>query len=273
VNSVSNSEVAIVAEILERVRTGQPVVHAMTNWVTAGDVANVLESIGARPILAIAPEEVAEIIAGADSLMLNIGTPTEERVEAMILAGQQANKLQKPVVLDPVGAGASSFRDALLRRILSDLRVHVIRGNPAEIGALMGAGGKLRGVGAVESPPDIGATAKEVCLKTGAVVAVSGERDLVVGKGRSVEVRNGHRWMGRVTGTGCMSTAIIAAFLAVEKDPLVGTAAALVCFGVAGEHAGRQAAGPGSFKPALLDALSMLSPRDIEKDARAEEIK
>ncbi len=270
---MANSEAAILAGILERVRQAQPVVHAITNWVTAGDVANVLEAIGARPVLAIAQEEVAEIVSRADSLMLNLGTPTSERVKAMILAGQKANKLQKPVALDPVGAGGSPFRDDLLRRLLSDLRVHVIRGNGAEIGALAGAGGKLRGVTAAEGPPDIVGAARTVCLRTGAVVAVSGERDLIVGKGRSMEVRNGHPWMGRVTGMGCMSTAMIAAFLAVEKDPMIGTLAALACFGVAGEHAGRRAAGPGTFKPALLDALSMIAPGDIEEGARLEEVK
>jgi hydroxyethylthiazole kinase len=270
---MANTEAAILAGILKKVREGQPVVHAITNWVTAGDVANVLEAVGARPILAIAPEEVVEIVSRADSLMLNLGTPTSERVKTMILAGQQANRLQKPVTLDPVGAGASPFRDDLLHRLLSDLRVNVIRGNRAEIGALAGAGGKLRGVAAVEGPPDIGGAAREVYLRTGAVVAVSGDRDLIVGQGRSMEVRNGHPWMGRVTGMGCMSTAMIAAFLAVEKDPMIGTLAALACFGIAGEHAGRRAAGPGTFRPALLDALSMMTPRDIEEGARLEEVK
>lgn len=270
---MANAEAATLARVLERVREGQPVVHAITNWVTASDVANVLEAIGARPILAIAPEEVVEIVSRADSLMLNLGTPTSERLKAMALAGQQANRLQKPVTLDPVGAGASAFRDNLLQRLLSDLRVHVIRGNRAEIGALAGVGGRLRGVTAVEGPPDIGRAAREVCLRTGAVVAVSGERDLIVGKGRSMEIWNGHPWMGRVTGMGCMATATIAAFLAVEKDPMIGTLAALACFGLAGEHAGRRAAGPGTFKPALLDALSLMNPRDIEESARLEEAK
>jgi hydroxyethylthiazole kinase len=270
---MANVEAASLAGILERVREGHPVVHAITNWVTAGDVANVLEAVGARPILAIAPEEVVEIVSRADSLMLNLGTPTTERMKAMSLAGQQANRLQKPITLDPVGAGASAFRDDLLLGLLSDLRVCVIRGNRAEIGALAGAGGKLRGVAAVEGPPDISAAAGEVCLRTGAVVAVSGERDLIVGKGGSVEVRNGHPWMGQVTGMGCMATAMIAAFVAVEKDPMIGTLAALVCFGVAGEEAGRRADGPGTFKPALLDALAMITPGDIEKGARLEEVK
>ena len=270
---MTHSKAAIIAALLARVRRDRPVVHAITNWVTAGDVANLLEAIGARPILAIAPEEVAEIVSRADSLMLNVGTPTLDRVEVMVQAGRQANNLQKPVILDPVGAGASFFRENLLRRILSDLRLHVIRGNGAEVGALAGKGGKLRGVSAAEGPPDIGSAARDLCLRAGAVVAVSGERDLVVGKERTVEVRNGHPWMGRVTGTGCMSTAMIAAFLAVEKDPLVGAVAALACFGVAGEHAGRRAAGPGSFKAALLDALSMLTSKDIEEGARVEEIK
>jgi hydroxyethylthiazole kinase len=273
VRPMADADTAIVARILEKVRERQPVVHAMTNWVTAGDVADLLESIGAKPILAIAPEEVVEIVSRADSLLLNLGTPTLERLKAMILAGQQANKIQKPVTLDPVGAGASSFRDDFLHRLLSAIHFHVIRGNRAEMGTLAGTEGTLRGVSAVEGPLDIYAAARDVCLRTGAVAVVSGERDLIVGKGRSMVVRNGHPWMGRVTGMGCMSAAMIAAFLAVESDPVTGTAAALACFGVAGELAGRRAAGPGTFKPALLDALSLMNSKDIEEGARVEEIR
>jgi hydroxyethylthiazole kinase len=195
-----------------------------------------------------------------------------ERVNAMILAGKQANKLQKPITLDPVGAGASSFRNDLIHRLLSDIQFHVIRGNRAEMGALAGAGGTLRGVVAEKGPSDIYGAARDICSRTGAVAAVSGERDLIVGKGRSMAIRNGHPWMGRVTGMGCMSTAIIAAFLAVERDPMIGAAAALACFGVAGEYAGRRAAGPGTFKPALLDALSLMTSKDIEEGVRLEQI-
>jgi hydroxyethylthiazole kinase len=251
------------AKIIETLREQQPVVHAMTNAVTVNDVANVLRAVGARPIMAGAKEEVEEIVSRADALALNLGTPTPDRVEAMILAGRQANALRKPVVFDPVGVSASRFRIDSARRILSELHITVIKGNRAEMGSLSGMGGELRGLDAVHGPTDLLPAAETLSHQTGAVVVVSGERDLVVGKGRRVVVENGHPLMARVTGTGCMLTAVIAAFAAVEPDPMMATAAAAACFGLAGENAARQAKGPGTFKMLLLDSLYALSPEEL----------
>ncbi|MBP1708450.1 MAG: hydroxyethylthiazole kinase, partial [Deltaproteobacteria bacterium] len=233
------------ANVLDQVRLRQPVVHAITNTITASDVANVIRAIGARPIMAVAVEEVEEIVSRADALVLNLGTPTPERVTAMLLAGRQANSLGKPVVFDPVGVTASRFRFDSALRIVSELRLAVIKGNRAEVGRLAGMEGELRGLDAVAGPTDLLAAANALSLKSGTVIAVSGERDLIAGNGQAIMVENGHPLMGRVTGTGCMLAAIIAAFAAVEPDVMAATVAAVACFGVAGERAGHGGVGPG----------------------------
>ena len=263
-----NPRIDLLAEILDRVRQRQPVVHAINNVVTANDVANVLRAVGARPILAFAVEEVAEIVSGADALVLNLGTPTAERVKAMILAGRQANSLGKPVIFDPVGVGASRFRMESARQILTEVHVGIIKGNRAEIGSLAGMGGSLRGLDAVDGPADLRTAAEGLSRETKAVVVVSGERDLVVDDGGTVVVENGHPLMGRVTGTGCMLAALIGAFTAVEADRLIATVAAIACFGLAGERAGEKSDGPGSFKMALFDSLYQLAVKDIRERAK-----
>jgi len=261
-------DVEEIAHILALVRGRKPVVHAITNWVTAGDVAGGLTALGARPVLAVAEEEVREIVARADALMLNLGTPTPDRVEAMLAAGRQANTSGKPVVFDPVGAGVSPFRREASGRILSEVRCSVIKGNRAEIGSLAGMGGELRGIEAVAGPEDLQKAATGLSEQTGAVIAVSGQHDVVVRGERIVTVENGHPLLGRVTGSGCMLAAVIAAFLAVHEDALMATVAGTAFFGLAGEWAGQRSEGPGSFKAALMDALFALSPEDLRAGAR-----
>jgi len=258
-------------KMIERVQFRQPVVHAINNLVTMSDVADVLRSIGARPIMAFAAEEVSEIVSQADALVLNLGTPTPERITAMILAGRQANLLKKPVIFDPVGAKASKFRIESTKRTLSEVRMAVIKGNRAEIGGLAGQEGQLRGLDAVSGPEDLRAAAEALSRRMGAVIAISGQQDLVVQEGRAVVVENGDPLMGQVTGTGCMLTAVIAAFAAVEADAMMATVAATVCFGLAGEQAARLAKGLGSFKTALLDSLYVLTSKDIGDGARVGE--
>ena len=258
----------VLGSVLERVRQRKPVVHAITNWVTAGDVASALHALGARPILAFAREEVAEVTSKADALMLNLGTPNPDRVEAMLLAGIQANRDQKPVVFDPVGAGISKFRTEAALRVLCELRVSIVKGNSAEIGSLAGMGGQLRGIDTIGGPEDLPGAAAALGHRTGAVVAVSGERDLIVKGEERVWVENGHPLMARVTGAGCMLAAVMASFLAVENDLLMAGAAGMAFFGLAGEYAGRRTKRPGSYRAALLDALFTLTPGDLRGGAR-----
>jgi hydroxyethylthiazole kinase len=261
-------DIGRLTSVLEQVRLQQPVVHAITNTVTAGDVADVLRAIGARPIMAVAVEEVEEILSRADALVLNLGTPTPERVKAMVLAGHQANSLGKPVIFDPVGVTASRFRFDSAQRILTELRLAVIKGNRAEIGRLAGMEGELRGLDAIAGPTDLLAAASSLSLQRGAVIAVSGEQDLIVGDGQVLMVANGHPLMGRITGTGCMLAAAIAAFTAVEPDAMVATVAAVACFGLAGERAGHQGVGPGGFKSALIDSIHALTAEQMRTEAR-----
>ena len=252
-------------QVLSRVREQKPVVHAITNWVTANEVAASLHAIGARPIMASAPEEVEEVTSRADALVLNLGTPSSARIEAMLLAGLQANKDGHSVLFDPVGVSASKFRIESCRRILSEIRVTVIRGTQSEIGTLAGREGHLAGVDAVAGPEDLHQASEHLSEKTGAVVAASGPQDLIVFSGRKVMVENGHPMMSLVTGTGCMLTAVIGAFNAVESDPMVATVSAMAFFGLAGEQAALRANGPGTFKSALLDTLFSLTADQMRK--------
>lgn len=258
-------------KILSTVRQRQPVVHAISNWVTANDVASALHAVGARPIMAFTPEEVKEIVSGADALVLNLGTPSPSGIESMLRAGHQAAILGRPVIFDPVGVGVSSFRMNASKRIISELHLAVIKGNRAEIGFLSGRGGKLAGIDTVTGPEDLVTAAEHLSKTSGAVVAASGPEDLIVFSGRKVIVENGHPLMARVTGLGCILTGLIGAFAAVENDPLLATAGAIAFFGLAGERAALQAKGPGTFKAALFDILFTLSPEEMGRGIRLRE--
>jgi hydroxyethylthiazole kinase len=264
-------EIDRLTRILSTVRQKQPIIHAISNWVTAGDVASALHAVGARPIMAFTPEEVKEIASGADALVLNLGTPSPLGIESMLRAGHQAAMLGRPVIFDPVGVGASPFRMNASKRIVTELRLTVMKGNRAEIGILAGKGGKLAGIDAVAGPEDLLAGAEDLSRTSGAVVAISGPEDLIVFAERKVIVENGHPMMARVTGLGCILTGLIGAFAAVEKDPLVATVGAIAFFGLAGEQAALQAKGPGTFKTTLLDILFTLTPEEMGQRIRLKE--
>ena len=260
-------------QALGKLKRKKPVIHAINNWVTAADVANALHAVGARPIMAVAEEEVEDIVSRADALVLNIGTPDPSRVKAMIAAGHRAGLLGRPIVFDPVGAGVSGFRVDAARNLLSELKITVIRGNAAEIGILSGVEGELAGVDAVTGPRDRPAAARGLSRKTGSTVVLNGPQDIVANTHRMVTIDNGHPMLGQVPGTGCMLSAMIGAFAAVEPDTLVAAAAATAFFGLAGERAATTAKGPGSFKAALLDALFTLTPQALAGGAKIKEAK
>ena len=208
--------------------------------------------------------------AAASALVLNIGTLSDDWVEAMLLAGRAANRAGVPVVLDPVGAGATAYRTETSRRLLEELDVAVVRGNSAEIATLAGQAAEIRGVEAVGGAggPEL---ARDAARALGCVAAVTGPVDHVSDGERTISVANGHELLGTVTGTGCMSTAITGCFLAVRpENPLEAAAEALVAFGVAGEDAAKGAKGPGSFHVALYDALYALDPDKLDKRAKLE---
>lgn len=258
-------EIERLVRVLLKVREKKPVVHAITNWITSNEVASCLHAIGARPIMAIASEEVEEITSKADALVLNLGTPSPERIEAMLLSGRQANRDDHPIVFDPVGVSGSKFRIESSRRILSELRVTVIRGNQSEIGALAGQKGHLAGVDSISGPEDLEQACRYLSQKTGAVVVASGVEDLIISSEKKAMVENGHPMMPLVTGMGCMLSAIIGAFNAVESDPMIATVSGVAFFGLTGELGGLLAKGPGTFKSAFFDTLYSLTPEELQR--------
>jgi hydroxyethylthiazole kinase len=266
------------AAVLARLRRQQPLIHHITNQVVMNDTANVTLHLGALPVMAYAAEEVAEMVGQAGALVLNLGTLTADGVESMRLAGRRANERGIPIVLDPVGAGATGYRTRTALALLDDLEIGVVRGNLGEIAALAGRQGMVRGVESAASGVDPQAMAGALARRWGVVVAMTGARDIVTDGRRMLGVENGHPWLSTVTGTGCMATTAVAAFVAVEADGLLAAAAALACFGLAAQKAaggtavGRRGKagtfGPASFKVALLDCLYHLSPEDLAAGAR-----
>jgi hydroxyethylthiazole kinase len=216
-------------------------------------------------------DEVAEMVAMACALVLNIGTLDEAQVISMLLAGRKANELGIPVILDPVGAGATRLRTDTAQRLIHDLKIAVLKGNGAEIAVLAGAEGNIKGVDSHGVKGDPLEIAKALASKLGVTVAVSGATDIVTDGTRALLVDNGHPLMGKVSGTGCMATSVTGAFSGVTKDYVSATAAAFVSMGLAGEKAARQCKGPASFKVALLDELNGLTPEELEKCARVKE--
>ncbi|MGB9839433.1 hydroxyethylthiazole kinase [Thermovenabulum sp.] len=255
----------MISGILKKVRENKPLIHHITNMVTVNDCANVTLAVGALPVMAHALEEVEDMVKAASCLVLNIGTLTKEQVEAMIKAGKKANQMGIPVVLDPVGAGATPLRTESTWRILNEVKVSVIKGNSAEIGTLAGAGGEIRGVEAVKSSENLLPASKELAKRLNTIIVVSGATDIVTDGERIALVNNGHYLMGTITGTGCMLASVIGSFCGVEKDYFRATVAALVVFGLSGELAAKKSNiyGPASFKINFFDELYNITEEKI----------
>jgi hydroxyethylthiazole kinase len=256
---------------LAGLRERRPLVHNITNYVVMNETANAILALGALPVMAHAREEVAEMSGLAGALVLNIGTLEASWIEAMLLAGAAANEHGIPVVLDPVGAGATSYRTETAKRILAEVDVTVLRGNAGEIGTLVGAAAEVRGVESIDTGADAAALAREAARALGVVASVTGAVDHVSDGERVVAISNGHALLASITGTGCMSSALTGCFLAGKADPLEAAAEALVAFGVAGEDAAVGANGPGSFHVALYDALAALDPAHLTARAKVAE--
>ena len=246
----------------------RPLVHHITNCVTVNDCANVTLAVGAAPVMAEAPEEVAEMAGMADALVLNIGTLSSAQVEAMVLAGRAANARGIPVVLDPVGAGATGFRTGTALRLLDELEIAVLKGNAGEIGTIAGIEARVRGVdsaGLTGDPADI---CRRLASRLNCVVAMSGPVDVVSDGSRVALVENGHPMMDTVSGTGCMLASVTGALAAVTDDRFAATVEALAAFGLSGERAAEGAHGPGSFRSGLIDALANLESATLASGAR-----
>jgi hydroxyethylthiazole kinase len=254
---------------LRSLRERKPLVHQITNYVVMNETANATLALGALPVMAHAREEVEEMVQLAGALVINIGTLSPHWVDAMLAAGKAANAAGVPVVLDPVGAGATRYRTDTARQILDDVEVAVLRGNAGEVATLVGVDAEVRGVESMEVGGEPSDLARAAARNLGLVASVTGVVDHVSDGERVLAVSNGHELLAAVTGTGCMSSAITGCFLAAKKDePLEAAAEALAAFGVAGEDAARDAKGPGSFHVNLYDALAALDPTTLDGRAR-----
>ncbi len=254
--------VALAGEALARIGETKPLVHQITNVVVTNDSANLTLGFGALPVMAYAIEEVAEMAAIAQALVLNIGTLSAAEIEAMLVAGRSAADHGVPIVLDPVGAGATHFRTESALRLLGELPIAVLRGNRGEIGALVGSG-EVRGVEATGSE-DPRAVAEAARDRFGVTVAVTGATDVVTGLDGTLLVDNGHPLLGRITGSGCMATAAIGIFNAVGEDRALQTALALATYGLAAERAAAGDPGPGTFRARLLDEVAALADAGVD---------
>ncbi|MDO4563843.1 MAG: hydroxyethylthiazole kinase [Clostridia bacterium] len=267
--------------ILANVRRSAPLVHCITNYVTVNDCANALLACGASPIMADDIGEAADITQICTALCINIGTLNKNTIASMFAAAQRAQELYHPVLLDPVGAGASALRTSTAQKLVEKIDFSVIRGNISEIKALAAGGGSTKGVDANaldavndENLDDAVAFIKEYAAKTGAVAAVTGAIDIVADSQHAYVIRNGHRAMSRITGTGCMLSACMAAFIGANSAHILDAAAAAVCaFGICGEIGVRRMSkedGNAALRGYIIDALCNLSGETLCEEAKYE---
>lgn len=268
-------------KMLENVQKATPLIHNITNYVTVNDCANILLACGGSPIMSDDPDEVEEITSICGGLNINIGTLNRNTIPSMLAAGKRANQLGHPVVLDPVGAGASKLRTDTACRLLQEVQFTVIRGNSSELKALALGSGSTRGVDAdaadavTEDTLDRAvAFAKEFSAQTGAVIAITGAIDIVADRSRAFCIRNGHPMMSRITGTGCQLSAMTAAYVTANRETTLEAAAAAVCaMGLCGELAYRRLTaqdGNSTYRNYIIDAIFRLTPEALEQGANYE---
>lgn len=260
------------AEIINKIREKKPIVYQITNTVTINDCANITLAIGASPIMSFCKEELEDVLSFASALVINIGTMDKNMRKIVVKAGKIANKLEKPVVLDPVGAGATKARKELVEKLLRKVKFSVIKGNVAEIKAIYGLENKNnRGVDSVEEAENIEEIAKELAKKYECIIAVTGKIDIVTDGEKIVKISNGDEILGSVTGTGCMTGALIGAACGAVDHYLEGTVLAISLMGMAGEEAKKTGNGNGSFRTIILDTIYQMTSTNFETKCKIEE--
>ena len=265
--------------LLKEVRKNKPLIHHITNYVTVNDCANITLEIGASPVMAEAIEEAADIATISGALVLNMGTLNERTIDSMIIAGKSANSINIPVVFDPVGAGASKFRNDTAARLINELKLNVVRGNISEIKTLAGLSAETKGVDAAEKDivdvNNVGEITKSLAQKLDCVVVVSGTIDTISDGNKIIYIENGHPMLTNLTGSGCMCTSLIGSFCGVAKkeEYLEASVAAMLCMGIAGKLAYEKSGqfGNGSFHIALHDAISKMDEKTLERLAKIRE--
>lgn len=261
------------ASMLTDVKNKRPLVHHITNYVTVNDCANIVLALGGSPVMADDEGEVAEMVGLASALVLNIGTLNERTIRSMFAAGKRANEKGVPVVLDPVGAGATPLRTETAGRLMKEIKLAVLRGNLSEIKTLHGAQGATRGVDSTADASGAREIAVEMARKHHCAVAITGAQDLVTDGSRVGLIDNGHPLLSQVTGTGCMATSLVGCFCGVTKDYYLAALAGIMAMGLAGEkaQAGLGNGGIGTFRISLVDAISRLEPGVVLKGGKLTE--
>lgn len=271
-----------IGDLLNKIKEKKPLVHSITNYVTVNDCANIILAIGASPIMADDLKEAAEITSIASALVINIGTLNERTIESMISSGKKANELNIPVIFDPVGAGASQFRNNTAKRILEEVKISALRGNMSEIKFIAGLESETKGVDACDA--DINTdnqeginAAKVLAQKFNCIVAITGVSDIVSDGRKSIVLENGTRMLSNITGTGCMTTALIGAYLGGcenSDDYFTAATAGIISMGICGEIAEEKAGniGLGSFHMAIMDAVSNLDKETIINRSKIKQI-
>ncbi|KUP22220.1 hydroxyethylthiazole kinase [Paenibacillus sp. DMB5] len=260
---------------LAKVRELNPLVHNITNIVVANFSANGLLALGASPFMADAREEVADVAAMSGAVVLNIGTLNEQAINSMILAGQSANTHGVPLVLDPVGAGATAYRSEVTQKLVQSMQLTALRGNVAEVANVAGESWASKGVDAGAGEGDVLALAKKAAKKLGCVVIVTGREDVITDGRRTFVASNGHPVLTKVTGTGCLLSAVTGAFLAASEGAWLEAAAEAISFyGVAAEIAAErtEGQGPGAFQIEFLNQLSAVTPEIYSQRSRIEQL-
>lgn len=264
-------------KILENVKAKTPLVHSITNYVTVNDCANIILASGGSPIMADDINEVCDITSICSSLVINMGTLNERTIKSMIAAGKKANELCHPVIFDPVGVGASALRNVTAAILLKEVKFSVIRGNISEIKFLASGSSNTQGVDAsaadavtADNIDSVIAFAKALSKATGAVIAITGATDIVANGEKAYVINNGHQMMSKVTGTGCMLTAVIGSFCGANYDNILDTTAtAVVAMGLCGELAYKKLCeidgGTNTYRMLLIDYMSKMN-KDIIKD-------
>ncbi|MBN1382428.1 MAG: hydroxyethylthiazole kinase [Deltaproteobacteria bacterium] len=254
-----------VCDAVKTIRQKSPLIHNITNYVVMNYTANALLALGASPVMAHAEEEMEDMVNISGALVINIGTLSDHWIKAMFRAANEAGKRNIPVILDPVGAGATKYRTRITREFLETVPPTVIRGNASEILAILQDDAKTKGVDSTVSSSAAIRDAHRINLTYGSVVCISGEVDYIISSDHLIKVMNGHQMMSMVTGMGCTASALCGAFAAVNTSVTTAVSEAMSVMGMAGELAVTSATGPGSLQYRFLDALFTLSHEDIER--------
>jgi hydroxyethylthiazole kinase len=252
------------------IRNNSPVIHNITNYVVMNNTANALLSLGASPVMAHAEEEVEDMVKIAGALVINIGTLSPHWIRGMLRAAYEAREQEIPIILDPVGAGATRYRTSTARELLQEVPPAIIRGNASEIMALLDEDIRTKGVDSTAASDSAVDVARQLNRIYGSVVCISGATDYIIDGDDITKIRNGHPLMTRVTGMGCIATALCGAFAAVNHGYAEAAAQAMAVMGIAGEIAAESASGPGSLQVAFNDILYQLSEEDISRYLRTE---